>query len=102
LFTQDKALVMSALYGYFVGLVVLMMLVFAMKRADSAANEDPKRAMLILYLAAVIRFVILAVLFIVGMSHSALALDPLAVVLPFIVMQVSQAFNLKGKKRLTD
>jgi ATP synthase protein I len=102
LLTQERDLILSALYGYAVGLAVLIMLVAAIKIADKKAKEDPKGAMVILYLAAVIRFVILAVLLILGMSDSVLGLDPLGVILPFIVMQISQVLGLLGKKRLTD
>ena len=68
---------------------------------NSRAEEDPKSGILILYMSAVIRFVLLAVLFVLGLSF----LDEsqaFPVVLTFVLMQLGQLFNLKGKRRLTD
>jgi ATP synthase protein I len=48
----------------------------------------------------VVRVILLAVLFVLGLQLFELA--PLPVVLTFVVMQVGQVFNLKGKQRLTD
>ncbi|WP_024852125.1 ATP synthase subunit I [Hydrogenovibrio kuenenii] len=90
----------SALYGLFIGLVNVILLGLTFQRANEKAAEDPKSGILILYLSAVIRFVLLAVLFVLGLSL--LKLDPMAVVLTFVLMQAGQMFNLKGKRRLTD
>ena len=100
LFTQDFALIQSVFFGYVVGLLSVLMLVAGVRMADQKSETDPKQGMLILYASAVLRFVFVAVLFIIGLSW--LNFDPLAVVAPFIVMQISQIFNLRGKQRLTD
>ncbi|MDG6778712.1 ATP synthase subunit I [Thiomicrorhabdus sp. zzn3] len=90
----------SAAYGFFVGIMNVLMLSLTFKKADSTAKEDPKRGILVLYLSAVIRFVLLAVLFVLGLAL--FKFEPMAVVLTFVVMQLGQMFNLKGKRRLTD
>jgi ATP synthase protein I len=76
------------------------MLGFTFRTANNRAAEDPKQGVLILYMSAVIRFILLAVLFVIGLAW--LKLDPMAVVLTFVVMQAGQMFNLQGKRRLTD
>ncbi|KDN96138.1 hypothetical protein EI16_07565 [Hydrogenovibrio marinus] len=95
-----KGLWASALYGLFIGLVNVVLLGWTFQKANQRAAENPKSGILILYLSAVIRFVLLAVLFVLGLSL--LKLDPMAVVLTFVLMQAGQMFNLKGKRRLTD
>lgn len=88
-------------YGFFVGMMNVVMLNFTFSKASSRAEEDPSAGILILYMSAVIRFVLLAVLFVLGLSF----LDEsqaFPVVLTFVLMQLGQLFNLKGKRRLTD
>lgn len=99
-FTQDISLIESSIYGYALGLISVLLLVKGVKIADDKSASDPKQGMLILYASAVLRFVFVAVMFIIGLSW--LNFDPLAVVVPFVVMQISQIFNLRGKRRLTD
>lgn len=91
----------AAAYGMFIGLVNVWMLSFTFAKANQRAAEDPKSGILILYMSAVIRFVLLAVLFVLGLSF----LDEsqaFPVVLTFVVMQLGKLFDLKGKRRLTD
>lgn len=93
--------VMGAGYGFIIGLLNVLMLSFAFSKANKMAAEDPKSGMLILYVSAVIRFILLAVLFVLGLSF----LDEsqaFPVVLTFVLMQLGQLYNLKGKRRLTD
>ena len=92
--------VWAAVYGLFIGLFNAVLLGITFKKANEKSAENPKSGILVLYLSAVIRFILLAVLFILGLQL--FKLDPLAVVLTFVVMQVGQVFNLKGKQRLTD
>ena len=96
--TQSMAV--DALYGVFLGLANVAMLGLTFKLANNKAAEDPKQGVLILYLSAVVRFILLAVLFVIGLAW--LKLDPMAVVLTFVVMQIGQMGNLHGKRRLTD
>ena len=97
--TQGQA--MGAGYGFFIGIMNVLMLSFTFSKANARAEDDPKTGILILYMSAVIRFVLLAVLFVLGLSF----LDgsqAFPVVLTFVLMQLGQLFNLKGKRRLTD
>ncbi|MBD3754871.1 MAG: ATP synthase subunit I [Gammaproteobacteria bacterium] len=90
----------SAVYGLFVGMMNVLMLGFTFKKANEKAAENPKTGILVLYMSAVVRFVLLAVLFVLGLSL--FNFEPMPVVLTFVVMQLGQMFNLKGKRRLTD
>ncbi len=94
-------LAIGAAYGFFVGMMNILMLSFTFGKANQRAEEDPKAGILILYMSAVIRFVLLAVLFIVGLSFLEES-QAFPVVLTFVLMQLGQLFNLKGKRRLTD
>lgn len=91
---------LEASYGFIVGLANLLILVKSFARANQKAEHDPKRGIQVLYLSAVIRFSLLAVLFVLGLQ--AFGFSPMPVVLTFVVMQLAQVFNLKGKQRLTD
>lgn len=90
----------SAVYGMLIGFVNIGLLALTFQQANAKAAEDPKSGILVLYMSAVIRFVLLAVLFVIGLAL--LKLDPLAVVITFVVMTLGQMFNLQGKRRLTD
>ena len=90
----------SALYGFLIGIANVVMLGITFKKANNKAAEDPKQGMLVLYLSAVIRFILLAVLFVLGLSL--FQFEPMPVVLTFVLMQIGQMFNLTGKRRLTD
>ena len=93
--------VMGAAYGFFVGMMNVLMLSFTFGKANQRAEEDPKAGILILYMSAVVRFVLLAVLFIIGLSFLEES-QAFPVVLTFVLMQLGQIFNLRGKRRLTD
>jgi len=97
--TQGQAI--GAAYGFFIGMMNVLMLSFTFGKANQRAEEDPKAGILILYMSAVVRFVLLAVLFIVGLSFLEES-QAFPVVLTFVLMQLSQLFNLLGKRRLTD
>lgn len=87
-------------YGLMLGLVNVGLLVVTMRIADARAVTDPRQSMWILYVSAAIRFIALAVCFVVGIQG--LGLDPMPLVLTFIAMQFAQVMALRGKKRLTD
>jgi len=88
-------------YGFFIGLVNVFMLQYTFAKANKRAAEDPKAGMTILYMSAVIRFVLLAVLFVLGLSLLDQS-EAFPVIITFVLMQIGQLFNLKGKRRLTD
>lgn len=91
---------LDAMYGFLIGLANLLVLVKSFASANKKAEHDPKGGIQVLYLSAVIRFSLLAVLFVLGLQ--AFELAPMPVVLTFVAMQLAQVFNLKGKQRLTD
>jgi ATP synthase protein I len=87
--------------GFLIGIANILMLSLTFKLASKRAELDPKSGMLVLYMSAVVRFILLAVLFVLGLS----LLDEKAafpLIITFVLMQVGQLFNLKGKRRLTD
>lgn len=91
---------LSALYGWGIGLINLLALRQGFAIANREAAENPKSGMTVLYLSAVIRFILLAVFFALGLAL--LELKPGPMVLTFVAMQLASVFNLKGKRRLTD
>ncbi len=98
--TQGSAELLSALYGWGIGVANLLLLGGTFRMASQRAAENPKQGMTVLYLSAVIRFILLAVFFALGLAL--LALKPMPMVLTFVVMQLGSALSLRGKRRLTD
>ncbi|BBP47105.1 hypothetical protein THMIRHAS_24780 [Thiosulfatimonas sediminis] len=93
--------VLGAASGFVIGLLNIIMLQFTFTKANKRAAEDPKAGMLILYMSAVIRFILLAVFFVLGLSILDQS-EAFPVIITFVLMQIGQLFNLKGKRRLTD
>lgn len=87
-------------YGLLLGLLNVALLALTVRVADARAVTAPQQSMWILYASAALRFILLGVLFIVGISG--LGLDPMPLVLTFVAMQLAQVMALRGKKRLTD
>ena len=100
-FYATQGHVVASGYGFIIGLLNIFMLQFTFKKANKRAAEDPKAGMLILYLSAVIRFILLAVFFVLGLSILDQS-EAFPVIITFVLMQIGQLFNLKGKRRLTD
>ena len=92
--------IISALWGYGVGIANLLMLWVGFRLAERRAATAPRQGMTILYMSAVIRFILLAVFFVLGLAW--LKLAPMPMVLTFVVMQLGSALSLQGKRRLTD
>lgn len=90
----------ASAYGLVLGLINVGLLAFTVRMADVRAVTEPQQSMWILYVSAALRFVLLAVLFIVGISG--VGLEPMPMVLTFVAMQLAQVMTLRGKKRLTD
>jgi len=90
----------ASAYGLILGLINVGLLALTVRIADVRAITEPQQSMWILYASAVIRFALLVVLFIVGISG--IGLDPMPLVLTFVAMQLAQIMALRGKKRLTD
>lgn len=100
-FYTTQGLALAAAYGFFIGLANIFMLQLTFNKANKRAAEDPKSGMMILYMSAVIRFILLAVLFVLGLSILDQT-EAFPVIITFVLMQIGQLFNLKGKRRLTD
>ncbi|MBO1923453.1 ATP synthase subunit I [Thiomicrorhabdus sp. 6S3-12] len=100
-FYATQGHVTGAAYGFVIGLLNIFMLQFTFQKANKRAAEDPKAGMLVLYLSAVIRFILLAVFFVLGLSILDQS-EAFPVIITFVLMQIGQLFNLKGKRRLTD
>ncbi|MCK5902442.1 MAG: ATP synthase subunit I [Cocleimonas sp.] len=77
----------AALYGGFVSLFISWTLGLGVIKATELAKDDPKVAMGILYGSAVLRFVLMLVLFGVGMGL--LGLNPIPLVLTAIVTWIT-------------
>jgi ATP synthase protein I len=67
----------SAFYGGLISVVVAFLLGRGVVRAAEAARQDPKKSMLILYLGAVQRFILVLVLFGIGFKVLSLAFVPM-------------------------
>jgi ATP synthase protein I len=67
----------AALFGGLIGVVVALLLGRGVARATETARLDHKKSMLILYLGALQRFVLVLVLFAVGLKVFDLAFLPL-------------------------
>ncbi len=68
---------LSAFYGGLIGIAIAFLLGRGVVRAADAAQQDQKRSMLILYLGAAQRFLLVLVLFGVGLKGFNLAFLPM-------------------------
>jgi ATP synthase protein I len=72
----------AAIYGGVLSLVVSLTLSFAVLKATDVSKSDPKTAMGILYVSAVIRFILILVLFAIGIGW--LGFNPIPLVVTAI------------------
>lgn len=93
-FFKDLIAAGSALCGAAVSSVSALMLGSGVKKADEKAVEDPTKSMGVLYFGAVKRFLLVVVLFIIGLKF--LHLDAVAMAAGFIAAQVGFVFLFKG------
>ena len=77
----------AALYGGFVSLFVSWALGLSVIKATELAKDDPKTAMGILYGGAVLRFILVLVLFGVGMGT--LGFNPIPLVITAVVAWIA-------------
>jgi len=87
----------SAFFGGFIGLTVSLLLRRGVLKANETAQEDPKRGMLVLYVGAVQRFVVVLALF--GLGLGLLGMAPLATVVGFGCAQLAYAVVMKKSAR---
>ena len=89
----------SALFGGFIGLAVSLLLRRGVLKANEIAQEDPKRGMIVLYVGAVQRFVMVLALF--GLGLGVLDMAPLATVVGFGCAQLAYAVVMKKSAQPT-
>jgi ATP synthase protein I len=77
----------SAFFGGMISVGVSLLLRRGVLKAAEVAKDDPSKSMLVLYMGAVQRFVLVLALF--GLGLGLLKLDPLATVIGFGVAQVA-------------
>jgi ATP synthase protein I len=82
---------LSALYGGFVSVVIAWFLGRGINRASRVAAEDPKKSMVILYVGAVQRFLLVVVLLATGLAL--LKLEPIALCVGFAIVRISHFVN---------
>lgn len=94
----------DALLPFVVGAVIFWINIglfeWGAKRAHEHVKVNPKQAMLLLYVNAVLRFIMVGVMFVFAIKG--LDLAPLPMVGAFILLQFQMVFGLLGKQRLTD
>ena len=78
---------LAAFFGGMIGVSVSWLLRHGVLKAAEIAKSDPGKSMLVLYMGAVQRFVLVLALF--GLGLGLLKLDPLATVIGFGVAQVA-------------
>lgn len=83
----------SAMYGAFISVFAAVMLRRGVQRASLIAGQDPKTAMLTLYMGAVVRFVLVLILFGVGLAG--LKLSPLPVIVGFGLTQLAYLVGMR-------
>lgn len=91
---QDLLHAASALYGGLTSVSTALLLSRGVKRAGEAALGDPKKSMLILYMGAVQRFLLVMGLLALGFGW--LNLDPIAVIVGFVIAQISYAVSTRS------
>jgi len=84
----------SALAGGAVSIALLLQLRHGIKRAGEIAQHDQKRSMIILYMGAAQRFLLILVLFALGLG--VVNFDPLAMFVGFFLAQLSNLTNARG------
>lgn len=83
----------AALYGAFISVFAAVMLRRGVQRASQIAGQDPKTAMLTLYMGAVVRFVLVLILFGVGLAG--LKLPPLPMITGFGLTQLAYLAGMR-------
>ncbi|MDH5216774.1 MAG: ATP synthase subunit I [Gammaproteobacteria bacterium] len=95
---KDALSAFSAIFGALTSLASAFMLSSGVKKAEKRAIDSPGTSVGILYFGAVQRFILVVVLFIVGLKF--FALDPIAMGLGFVVAQLGFVFLFKGLSKV--
>lgn len=86
---------LSASYGGVASVVLALLSIRGFRRANEIALSEPKKSMMILYIGAVQRFV--AVLVLLGAGLGLLKLEPLAVLIGFVLAQASYLMGVRDR-----
>ncbi len=86
----------SALYGAAIAVVNTLVLIWGVNRASAVAEESAQTSMAILYIVAAVRFVMVGLLFVVGLA--VLGLVAPYVVLGFVAAYLGYLFGKDGRK----
>jgi len=86
---------LSACYGGLTSAVLALLSIRGFKRANEVVLSEPKKSMTILYVGAVQRFV--AVLVLLGTGLGLLKLEPLAVLIGFVLAQASYLMGVRDR-----
>ncbi|MGC9456227.1 MAG: ATP synthase subunit I [Halothiobacillaceae bacterium] len=96
----DGARALAAAAGGAVSVLLLWMLRVTMQKAAETAAEDPQGSSIRLYIGAGVRFVLLLVLFAVGLGL--LRLDPVGMIAGYVVVQAAGVLAAQGNLRRPD
>ena len=86
----------SASYGGLTSVVLALLSIRGFKRANEIALSEPKKSMTILYVSAVLRFV--TVLMMLGLGLGLFKLEPMAVLIGFVLAQASYLMGVRDRK----
>lgn len=93
---QGQMAGLSALYGALVSLLLVLLLSRGVRKAAMVAQDNPRQSMLILYVGAALRFILVLALFAIGLGL--LKLQPLAAFAGFGVAQITNAVAARAKR----
>jgi len=85
---------LAAISGGAVSFLLLLMLRLTMQKAAEQAVEDPRSSQLTMYMGAGVRFVLLLVLFAIGLG--VLGLDPIWMIAGYIATQAAGVLAAQG------
>ncbi|MDH5327276.1 MAG: ATP synthase subunit I [Gammaproteobacteria bacterium] len=91
---QDVLHAASALFGGLTSVSTALILSRGVRRAGEAALSDPKKSLAILMLGALQRFILVLGLLALGLGL--LKLDPVAVIVGFVITQISYAVSTRS------
>jgi ATP synthase protein I len=95
---KDALSAVSAIFGAFTSVISAFLLSSGVKKAEKQAIDSPGKSMGVLYFGAVQRFILVVVLFIVGIKI--FDLDPVAIGLGFVFAQLGFVFLFKGLSKV--
>ncbi|NOZ53344.1 MAG: ATP synthase subunit I [Gammaproteobacteria bacterium] len=87
---------LSAFYGGLASICIAVLLTWGVQRATVASAENPTKGMLILYVGAVQRFLLVVGLLALGLAI--IKLDPVALCVGFAVAQLSYLISSRNKR----